>query len=311
MASPDSVPSYPASDDACRVLVVDDDELVRTRLAALLRVFHYQVEVAAGGDEALRTATDRPCDIVLTDWQMPDMDGLALCRRLRRLQHEGYLYVVMLSVRGGERNVLMGLAAGADDYVVKGASVDEMLARLEIGRRITRASRVPIAGPWSLLDDSQTDATTGAYNLRYVFEHLPRELARAQRHGFAVAVITVTLQPLPPDTDADGAEAQHARARDFLAHMSGVLRQSDWCARTSPGEFMVVLPETSVQGAHIVADKLLRVFSASTIAPPTALRDYTVDLEVSTVAGRTDEQPTRRRPADLERLMTDLDITRH
>ena len=303
MASLESVPS--------RVLVVDDDELVRTRLAALLKVFHYQVEVAATGVEALRAAADRRCDIVLTDWQMPDMDGLALCRRLRGLHHDGYLYVLMLSVRGGERNVLMGLAAGADDYVVKGASIDEILARLEIGRRITRASRAPVPGPWSLLDDSQTDSTTGAHNLSYLFEHLPRELARARRHGCAVAVITCTLQPLPADAGADGLEPQHARARDFLAHLIGILRQSDWCARTSPGEFMVVLPETSAEGAQIVADKLLHVFASSAIAPPAMLRDYTVDVDVTAVEGRPQEQPTRRAPEDLERQMDDLELTRH
>ena len=73
----------------CRVLVVDDDDLVRTRLSALLKAAQYETEIAASGDEAVRIMSDNPCHIVLTDWQMPDMDGLELCRHVRNAHEEG------------------------------------------------------------------------------------------------------------------------------------------------------------------------------------------------------------------------------
>ena len=72
----------------CRVLLVDDDDLVRTRLANLLRASQFEVDVAASGNEALRIMNQRPCQVLLTDWQMPDMDGLSLCRVVRADQHE-------------------------------------------------------------------------------------------------------------------------------------------------------------------------------------------------------------------------------
>jgi two-component system cell cycle response regulator len=149
------------SAEPCRVLVVDDDDLVRTRLANLLRASQFEVEVAASGDEALRIMNQRPCQVLLTDWQMPDMDGLALCRTVRADQRESYVYVLMLTVRGNKEDLLEGLAAGADDYVVKGGSIDEMLARLEVARRIThieQSLRVSNRENWKL---SVTDALTG------------------------------------------------------------------------------------------------------------------------------------------------------
>jgi DNA-binding response OmpR family regulator len=126
-----------SSANPCRVLVVDDDPLVCTRLGMLLMAAQYEVEVAASGEEALRILETVHCHIVLTDWEMPDMDGLALCRHLRLQRRESYVYILMLTIRDSAPDLLAGLAAGADDYVVKGASVNEILARLETGRRIS------------------------------------------------------------------------------------------------------------------------------------------------------------------------------
>jgi CheY-like chemotaxis protein len=83
----------------CRVLVVDDDELVRAELAALLEPAGYEVYVAGSAEEGLLVLRRVSCHIVLTDWQLPDMDGLALCRKLRLADNEGYVYVLMLTVR--------------------------------------------------------------------------------------------------------------------------------------------------------------------------------------------------------------------
>jgi DNA-binding response OmpR family regulator len=135
-----SIPADVPQDDprlpqSCRVLVVDDDELVRTSLTTLLRTREFDVESAASGADALRIMAAAPCQILLTDWQMPDMDGLSLCQSVRDNQPDRYVYVLLHTVRDGEEALLAGLAAGADDYVVKGAPVSELLARLEVGRR--------------------------------------------------------------------------------------------------------------------------------------------------------------------------------
>ncbi len=125
----------------CRVLVVDDDNLIRARLCTLLRHANYDVAGAASGEEALRAIGAAQPHIVLTDWQMPDLDGIALCRRVRSRCSEGYIYMMMFTVRATPMDVLAGLAAGVDDYVVKGASADELLARVAMGRRIARGTQ--------------------------------------------------------------------------------------------------------------------------------------------------------------------------
>ena len=153
--------------------MVDDDDLVRERLAELLNASHFDVEVAASGADAMRVLNSTRCHIVLTDWQMPDMDGLTLCRAVRSREQDHYTYVLMLTIRDTQHDMLTGLAAGADDYLVKGAPIEEILARLEVGRRIVHANNSLNQHSSS----SNSDAATGAHDLGYLVEHLPRELA--------------------------------------------------------------------------------------------------------------------------------------
>jgi two-component system cell cycle response regulator len=251
----DAMPIAPSrAPHSCRVLVVDDDDLVRERLAALLNASHFDVEVAASGADAMRVLSSTRCHIVLTDWQMPDMDGLTLCRTVRSSEQEHYIYVLMLTIRNTRRDILTGLAAGADDYVVKGAPIEEILARLEVGRRIVRANDSRNQHPSS----SHSDTATGAHNLRYLVQHLPRELARSQRHGHALAVLTCSIEGLAAAESA--APARDELLRTFVERSLGCIRKGDWLARTGRDEFMIVLPETAAAGARCVARKLRYLF---------------------------------------------------
>jgi CheY-like chemotaxis protein len=123
----------------CRLLVVDDDDLVRTRLANLLRASQFEVEVAASGDEALHIMNLRPCQVLLTDWQMPNMDGLALCRTVRADQRESYVYVLMLTVRNDKKDLLEAVRD-------RSAHGDQ---QPEVPDEASTAGAAALAPPWS------------------------------------------------------------------------------------------------------------------------------------------------------------------
>ena len=123
-----------------RVLVVDDERAVRDSLRRALELEGYDVELAADGEEALeRLAQNGEPDAVVLDILMPRMDGLEVCRRLRREGHR--LPVLMLTARDEVENRVAGLDAGADDYVTKPFALEELLARLRaLLRRTTSGS---------------------------------------------------------------------------------------------------------------------------------------------------------------------------
>ncbi|MFC8145624.1 response regulator transcription factor [Streptomyces paradoxus] len=111
-----------------RVLVVDDDPTVSEVVAGYLNRAGFAVDVAADGPAAVAKATAQPPDLVVLDLMLPGMDGLEVCRRIRR---NGPLPVIMLTARGDEEDRILGLEVGADDYVTKPFSPRELVLRVE------------------------------------------------------------------------------------------------------------------------------------------------------------------------------------
>lgn len=115
-----------------RILVVDDEPQITRVLRTSLSSHAYDVRVANDGETALEIMKDWTPDLVITDLAMPDMDGLELTRRLRLMRP---VPILILSVRGEERTKVQALDAGADDYVTKPFSMEELLARVRAGLR--------------------------------------------------------------------------------------------------------------------------------------------------------------------------------
>jgi CheY-like chemotaxis protein len=137
----DAPPRKPGPSDfegRCRVLVVDDDDMVREYVARLLEGSGYRVGEAASGAEALRALRVGDFQIVITDWKMPGMSGLELCRELRGAVANRDLYVMMLSGSDQPEDLDLSRAAGADTYVLKGAPKEEIITRMAAARHITR-----------------------------------------------------------------------------------------------------------------------------------------------------------------------------
>jgi len=241
----------------CSVMIVDDDELVRAKFTSLLKMAGYEVHCADGASQALLMLAVRPCHIVLTDWEMPEMDGPSLCRALRLRDGERYTYVMMFTVRNNPSDILTGLGAGADDYVFKGAPIEELLARIEVGRRITRLEhylRITGAENRRL---SITDPLTGAHNRRFLMKYLPRELDRSRRYGHPLAVLSCDIDSFKRINDCFGHAAGDEVLQTFVARSQDCTRESiDWIARAGGEEFVIVLPETKLESARVVAEKV-------------------------------------------------------
>jgi PAS domain S-box-containing protein len=140
VAAPASLPATPPGISALsspRLLVADDNADMRAYLQRLLSP-HWQVETVADGEQALAAARVRPPDLVLADVMMPGLDGLALLRALRADPRTAPVPVILLSARAGEEARVEGLAAGADDYLVKPFVARELLARVETHLKLAR-----------------------------------------------------------------------------------------------------------------------------------------------------------------------------
>ncbi len=275
----------------CTVLVVDDDELAREKLVALISDAGYDVRVAKSGAEALAVFDAEPCRIVLSDWEMPDMDGVALCRNIRSRQLPSYTFVLMHTVRHTKPDVVAGLTAGADDYVIKGAPPEELLARLAVGRRITGLEHSLRASSLENRRLAFTDPLTGAYNRRFLMKHLPREYERSRRHQHPLAVLVCDLDHFKLINDGYGHAAGDLVLQEVTRRLTDALRSSDWVVRAGGEEFVVVLPETDLDGAAVVAEKLRAEVAAQPVTSGELSVPVAISIGYSAVA--TDEELER------------------
>lgn len=120
-----------------KILIAEDDLTSRTLLQALLTQWGYEVISTCDGKEALAALQGRNApELAVLDWEMPGMDGIALCRELQRQKRENPLYLILLTGRGQHADIVQGLEAGADDYVAKPYDDAELQARVNVGRRM-------------------------------------------------------------------------------------------------------------------------------------------------------------------------------
>jgi DNA-binding response OmpR family regulator len=125
-----------------RILLVEDDERIRTSTRLALEEEGYEVVEAAAGEEALERFAERPADVVLLDLMLPGIDGFEACRQLRQMST---VPVIMVTARNDTQDVVAGLEAGADDYVTKPFVVTELAARIAALRRRVRPLDEPVS----------------------------------------------------------------------------------------------------------------------------------------------------------------------
>ena len=123
-----------------RILLVDDDVSIQRAVAPLLRSRGYEVDVVGTGAEAASAAVDHAPDLVVLDLGLPDLEGVEVCRRIRK---HSKMPIVVLSARGGESDKVAALDIGADDYVTKPFSAEELLARIRVALRRVAEAETP------------------------------------------------------------------------------------------------------------------------------------------------------------------------
>lgn len=246
------------------ILLVEDEPTSRLMTSLQLTRAGYKVEAVSNGAEALAVLEKRFFPMMLTDWDMPELNGVALCKAIRNMPLEGYVYIVLLTARQGKAHVIEGLAAGADDYLTKPPDDNELRARLNTGRRILKLERSLRAANNRIHLLSITDALTGTHNRHYLMQQLPQEIARACRYSHPLSVVLCDVDHFKRVNDTHGHQAGDEVLKGFATLIKKSSRDGiDWVVRYGGEEFLVVLPETEVADAVAYAEKVRGIIAAN------------------------------------------------
>jgi len=258
------------------ILIIDDTEANIETLTALLGE-QYDLLISLSGREALALLDEEHVDLVLLDIVLPGMDGFEVCRRIKAEKKTRDIPVIFITVKSDEDSIERAYELGGVDYITKPFRSREVLSRIK--KELTLQTMLD-----ELAHLASTDPLTKLYNRRHFSKISQHALALAKREQEALSVIMLDIDRFKRVNDTYGHQAgdeviMHL-AKTIMAH----LRQSDFACRFGGEEFVVLLPNTSIDDARYTAEKLRKAVeeNAAILSNGEAVY-YTVSSGVSTV----------------------------
>jgi two-component system, cell cycle response regulator len=239
------------------LLLVEDQEISRKLTEKFLHKAKINVTSVENGKKAFDLFKKQFFPIILSDWMMPEMDGLELCRTIRSIKSEGYVFIILLTARDSKEDIIAGLEAGADDYLAKPFNPAELHARIKTGMRILDLERSLKEANEEIKKLSVRDPLTGCYNRGYLNDRLSKDIAFSIRYEHPLSVILCDIDHFKKVNDTYGHQAGDQVLKEFVHCIEQSFRNKiDWIARYGGEEFFVVLPETDIKGAETLAERL-------------------------------------------------------
>ncbi|PIP38032.1 MAG: diguanylate cyclase response regulator [Desulfobacterales bacterium CG23_combo_of_CG06-09_8_20_14_all_51_8] len=265
-----------------RVLVAEDDSATRSVLAGMLKKKGHDVVEAANGLEAwLSLQQPEAPMLAILDWIMPEMDGLDLLRRIRSIQTEQPIYIIMLTIKGEKTNIITGLQAGADDYLPKPFDYGELCARVEVGLRVTEMRVKLLEARNALAHEAAHDPLTGMLNRRAILNHLHKELSRASRHGDLLVIGMFDIDHFKKVNDTYGHKAGDEILIGLSHILSGSIREYDSLGRIGGEEFLMITPMKPGTEPELLFNRLCNIVSESRINTKSGVLSITVSIGVA------------------------------
>ncbi len=250
-----------------QVLLVEDSAVYRQLIGGHLKTWGFEVSMAETGTEASQIL-ERPGapKLVLLDGILPDIDGIELCGRIRAAGSSGhYVYVILLTGKEGQQNMLDALQAGADDYLRKPFDEAELKARLLVGQRILDLQEELVAARESMREAATRDSLTGLLNRAEIFSMLERELERSRRERKSLCLILADIDHFKKVNDTGGHLFGDEALREIARRLQSKLRPYDGVGRYGGEEFLLVLPSCDLEAAMERANELRELIAATPV----------------------------------------------
>ncbi|MHB8539871.1 MAG: GGDEF domain-containing response regulator [Candidatus Acidiferrales bacterium] len=274
-----------------KVLLVDDDPVSRLMLLPLLDKWGCDVQVAQDGASAWAALQAAECPrLVLMDWMMPGLSGLEVCKKVRARHAEPYTYIILLTARTDEQDVIEGLESGADDYLTKPCNPAQLRARIRTGERILQMQADLIQARELVRFKSTHDLLTGAWSRGATLDMLARELNRGKREHHPLGLILIDLDDFKNINDTLGQFTGDEVLRSAALRVLSSVRAYDVVGRFAGDEFLILLPGCDSVATRAKAERIRQVIGGSALE--TTSRPVTLTASLGVLSAGPGDSPT-------------------
>lgn len=269
-----------------KILVADDDKVSQRLLQHLLKSWGHEPVLASDGLEALAVMDgEEPPKLILLDWEMPGMDGLEVCQRIRQADNPTPPYIIFVTAKDTLNEMVKGLDVGASDFVRKPFNREELRARIRVGERTIGLQDELNKARKQMEHLAMYDPLTEVFNRRAMLDTLPRELARVRREGKTLAVGIADIDHFKIINDKYGHPAGDAALKHFVGILQSCVRTSDTIGRWGGEEFLILAPMQTTGSNPIeqmtLFERIRSEVEAATLNHEGTLIKFTVSIGVT------------------------------
>jgi two-component system cell cycle response regulator len=282
-----------------RVLIVDDRPSSYERIAAMLGTEH-TVEVEPDPAQAVFHAADGNYDLLIVSLGLENYDALRLCSQVRSLDRTRNLPILAVTEPDNNARMMRGLEIGVNDFLIRPIDKNELLARARSQVRKRRYTERLRDNVQMSIEMAITDALTGLFNRRYMESHLGTLIEQAASRGKPLATLVLDIDFFKSVNDTHGHDAGDDVLRDFALRIKRSIRGIDLACRYGGEEFVIVMPETDMTVAAMVAERLRRRIASEpfAIAQGTKTLPVTISIGLATLRGKDDTAASLLKRAD-------------
>ena len=266
-----------------RVLLVDDRLASSDRIVASLRG-NQTVDVETNPQEALFRAAENPYDLIIVSLGLTNYDGLRLCSQLRSLERTRGIPILTVADLEDRPKILRGLDLGVNDYLVRPIDRNELIARVRTQVRRKRYAESLRNNVEQAIEMAVVDALTGLHNRRYFDMHLSSLLDQAAQESKPLSLLVLDIDFFKKINDTYGHDAGDEILRALAGRMRRAVRSVDLVCRLGGEEFVIVMPETALDVAGKVAERVRRAVEAE----PFNVKDGQMAVPVTVSIGIAD-----------------------